>query len=67
MKNGLLIIILVTAGLASELQKIEIKVPRRKYNFSITDDDDNNRKYEYGCDYIVKSFEEDFLKAFENI
>jgi predicted molibdopterin-dependent oxidoreductase YjgC len=57
----------VTAALASELQKIEIKVPRKKYNFSITDDDDNNRKYEYGCDYIIKSFEEDFLKAFENI
>src|ERR1035437_6268810 len=57
----------VTAALASELQKIEIKVPRKKYNFSITDNDDINRKYEYGCDYIVKSFEEDFRKAFENI
>ena len=57
----------VTSALASELQKIEIKVPRKKYNFTITDDDDNNRKYEYGCDYIVKSFEDSFQKAFENI
>jgi hypothetical protein len=57
----------VTAALASNLQKIEIKVPRKKYNFTVTDDDDNNRNYEYGCDYIVKSFEDDFLKAFNNI
>jgi predicted molibdopterin-dependent oxidoreductase YjgC len=57
----------VTVALASELQKIEIKVPRKKYNFTITDDDNNNRNYEYGCDYLVKSFEDDFQKAFENI
>jgi formate dehydrogenase major subunit len=57
----------VTAALASELQKIEIKVPRKKYNFTVTDDDDNNRNYEYGCDYIVKSFEEQFQEAFDNI
>ena len=56
----------VTVALASELQKIEIKVPRKKYNFTVTDDDDNNRNYEYGCDYIVKSFEEQFLEAFDN-
>jgi hypothetical protein len=57
----------VTAALAAELQKIEIKVPRKKYNFTVTDDDDNNRNYEYGCDYIVKSFEEQFQEAFDNI
>jgi len=57
----------ITLALASELQKIKIAVADKKYNFSITDDDDDNRKYEHGCDYIVKSFEEDFLKAFENI
>jgi hypothetical protein len=57
----------ITSAIANELQKIENKVPRKKYNFTITDDDNNNRNYEYGCDYLVKSFEDDFQKAFENI
>lgn len=57
----------ITSSIASELQKIKITVADKKYNFSITDNDDNNRNYEYGCDYIVKSFEEHFQKAFENI
>jgi formate dehydrogenase major subunit len=57
----------ITSAIASELQKIKITVADKKYNFSITDDDDNKRNYEYGCDYIVKSFEEHFQKAFENI
>jgi NADH dehydrogenase/NADH:ubiquinone oxidoreductase subunit G len=57
----------VTFALASELQKREVTIAKKKYYFSITDDDDNNRNYEYGCDYIVKSFEEQFQKAFNNI
>jgi len=57
----------ITSALASELQKIKITIAEKKYNLSITDDDDNNRNYEYGCDYIVKSFEQQFQKAFENI
>ena len=57
----------ITLALAAELKKLDVKVSRKKYNFTVTDDDDKNRNYEYGCDYLVKSFEEDFLKAFENI
>jgi predicted molibdopterin-dependent oxidoreductase YjgC len=56
----------ITSALASELQKIKILVADKKYNFSVTDNDDYNRNYDYGCDYIVKSFEEGFRKAFEN-
>ncbi len=34
--------------------------------FRNTDDDNPNRLFEYGCDYIVKYFEEGFDKAFMN-
>lgn len=57
----------ITTALASELQKIKIPVADKKYNFSVTDNDDNNRNYEYGCDYLVMRFEEDFQKAFEDV
>jgi hypothetical protein len=56
----------ITSSLASELQKIKITIADKKYSFNVTDNDDYNRNYEYGCDYIVKSFEEGFRKAFEN-
>jgi formate dehydrogenase major subunit len=57
----------VTAALASELQNINTKTSDRKYNFIVTDNDNINRNYEHGCDYLVKSFESDFQLAFRNI
>jgi formate dehydrogenase major subunit len=38
-----------------------------KYRFSLMGDDNPNRLYEHGCDYIVKRFDEEFEKAFENV
>lgn len=37
-----------------------------KHNFKITEGDNNNRIFDYGCDYLVKYFEKNFDKAFEN-
>jgi formate dehydrogenase major subunit len=37
-----------------------------KHNFKTTESDNNNRIFEYGCDTLVKYFEEHFDKAFEN-
>ncbi|MDR3665347.1 MAG: FAD-dependent oxidoreductase [Ignavibacteriaceae bacterium] len=57
----------ITAAIATGLQKAKINPPVKKYNFTITDNDDNNRNYKYGCDYLFKYFEDDFLKAFQNV
>lgn len=38
---------------------------KEKFDFTFTASDNFNRLYEYGCDYIVKRFDEDFQKAFE--
>jgi formate dehydrogenase major subunit len=57
----------VTSALASELQKLKVNPAPKKYNFCLTGNDNNNRNYEYGCDYLVKNFESDFQKAFLNI
>jgi formate dehydrogenase major subunit len=54
----------ITFALAAELQKLESIAPEKKYKINFTDEDNYNRKYDFGCDYIVKRFEEDFLKAF---
>jgi formate dehydrogenase major subunit len=35
------------------------------YEFATTDNDNQNRMFEYGCDIIVKKFEDEFNKAFE--
>lgn len=56
----------ITLALAADLQKEDSKSPDKKYSFKFTDTDNYNRNYEYGCDYIVKRFEDDFNKAFEN-
>ncbi|MDR3610780.1 MAG: FAD-dependent oxidoreductase [Ignavibacteriaceae bacterium] len=56
----------ITFALASDLQKLETPTPDKKYKFNVTNNDNFNRKYDYGCDYIVKRFEKDFLKAFDN-
>jgi len=56
----------VTAALASELRDIKPQTSGKKYNFTVTGDDNKNRNYEYGCDYLVKNFESDFHKAFLN-
>jgi len=37
-----------------------------KYEFGITRDDDANRMFRHGCDYLVKRFDEEFVHAFEN-
>jgi formate dehydrogenase major subunit len=36
-----------------------------KFTFTITDKDNMNRLFEYGCDNIMKKFEDEFKKAFE--
>jgi formate dehydrogenase major subunit len=38
----------------------------KKLMFSYTHEDDENRLYKHGCDNIVKRFDEDFVRAFEN-
>jgi formate dehydrogenase major subunit len=38
----------------------------QKYSFENTHHDNPYRIYEHGCDYIVKRFDEEFEKAFEN-
>jgi formate dehydrogenase major subunit len=39
----------------------------QKYSFENTHHDNPYRIYEHGCDYIVKRFDEEFEKAFENV
>lgn len=36
------------------------------YAFKVTENDDQNRLFGFGCDYIVKYFEEGFKKSFIN-
>jgi len=38
-----------------------------KYHFSLMGEDNPNRMYEHGCDYIVMRFDDEFKKAFENV
>ena len=38
-----------------------------KYNFTLMGEDNPHRMYEHGCDYIVKRFDEEFARAFENV
>ena len=37
-----------------------------KYIFNITDGAKPNRIFDYGCDHLVKYFEDEFSKAFQN-
>lgn len=38
----------------------------KSYNMLITKSDDTNRMFNYGCDNLMKRFEENFNKSFEN-
>ncbi|MFK5856846.1 MAG: molybdopterin-dependent oxidoreductase, partial [Bacteroidota bacterium] len=40
-------------------------VKQDKLKFVNTNADNNNRLFDYGCDYIVKYFDDDFAEAFE--
>jgi formate dehydrogenase major subunit len=39
---------------------------KKKHIFQFTTEDNQNRIFEHGCDYIVKYFNEDFAQKFEN-
>jgi predicted molibdopterin-dependent oxidoreductase YjgC len=36
------------------------------YTFKVTENDDQNRLFDFGCDNIVKYFDEGFRKSFKN-
>ena len=38
-----------------------------QYHFALMGDDNPGRMYDHGCDYIVKRFDEEFERAFDNV
>ncbi len=44
---------------------LPIKNKERKYKFNHNQDDNDNRMFDYGCDHVMKYFEESFTKSFE--
>ncbi len=56
----------ITFDLASDLKQLDNNHSDKKYNLIITDKDNRNRIFDYGCDYLVKHFEDEFSKAINN-
>jgi formate dehydrogenase major subunit len=56
----------ITLEIASLLNHKEIDEEDKLYNLTYTEVDDMNRTYDYGCDNLMKRFEDSFNKAFEN-
>jgi len=56
----------ITLEIASLLSQKEKVQNEKLYNLIHTESDDMNRFFNYGCDYLVKRFEDSFNKAFEN-
>lgn len=56
----------ITLEIASLLAPIPVADVDRKYHLIHTGEDNQSRRFEYGCDYLVKRFEESFLSSFEN-
>jgi formate dehydrogenase major subunit len=56
----------ITFEIASDLRKLDNNHSDKRYSLSFTENDNLNRKYDYGCDYLVKHFEDEFCKAFNN-
>ncbi len=53
----------ITIEIASLLSSI--KKNGKEYNIKHTDTDNYNRMFNYGCDYLVKRFEEEFEESFK--
>jgi len=56
----------ITLEIASLLNHKEKGEEEKSYKLTYTDKDDMNRLFDYGCDNLIKRFEDSFNKAFEN-
>jgi predicted molibdopterin-dependent oxidoreductase YjgC len=52
--------------LAEVISKLPKGEEEKKFSFSIAGGDNPARLFDHGCDYLVKRFDEDFERAFEN-
>jgi formate dehydrogenase major subunit len=56
----------ITFDITSALSALDNNHSEKKYALVSTDNDNINRMFNYGCDYLVKYFEDEFSKAFNN-
>ena len=56
----------ITIQIASELKDADTNHKEKKYEFISTEGDNYSRIFNYGCDSLVKYFEDEFSKAFNN-
>jgi formate dehydrogenase major subunit len=56
----------ITLEIASLLSQKEKEEDEKLYKLNYTENDDMNRIFDYGCDNLLKRFEDSFNKAFEN-
>jgi formate dehydrogenase major subunit len=56
----------ITFDMVSNLKNIDNNHREKKYDFVITTTDNLNSTFNYGCDYLVKHFEDEFSRAFIN-
>jgi predicted molibdopterin-dependent oxidoreductase YjgC len=56
----------ITLEIAALLNQKAKEEEEKAYKLTHTKDDDMNRMFDYGCDYLMKRFEDKFNKAFEN-
>ena len=57
----------ITLEIASLLVPVPVSDEEKKYNLAYTDIDNSNRMFNYGCDNIMKRFEEEFENSFKNV
>jgi formate dehydrogenase major subunit len=50
----------------SEIMSLLPEGMNADYHFHLTDKDNAARIFDHGCDYLVKRFDEEFAKSFEN-
>jgi len=56
----------ITLEIASLLSHKAGQEDEKAYKLAHTIEDDTNRMFDYGCDYLMKRFDDKFNKAFEN-
>lgn len=56
----------ITLEISSLLSPIPLADIDKKYCLEHTTEENHFRKFDYGCDYLVKRFEESFISSFEN-
>jgi len=56
----------ITFEMASALRELDDNHRDKKYGFMFTEEDNFSRNFDFGCDYIVKHFEDKFIESFNN-